>query len=145
MQARVARACDRSPPSFLLVQKDDVIEVIDRFEAQDERGIAVLLEDDRGKERSLEAMSAAVAYDAAETAQRGTSVRLLVVRQPIEIALDSERRAQRGDQPSFPGRERSGTRTVSSRHQPSRACRRALDPDSIRFPCTSGPDCPDGR
>ena len=71
-----------------------MIELVDRLEAEDERRVAVLLEHDRGEQRRLEAMRAAVADDAAKAAQRGASVRLVVVGQAIQIALDRERRAK---------------------------------------------------
>ncbi len=61
----------------------------------------MLLEDDGGEERRLEAMRAAVPHDSAEAAQGGAAVRLLVVGQPIEIALNIERRPQPRDQPSL--------------------------------------------
>src|SRR5438045_300599 len=55
-----------------------MIEVVDRFEAQDQWGIAVLLEDDCGEQRCFEAMRGPQSYDAPEAAQRRTPVRPLV-------------------------------------------------------------------
>ena len=73
VQARIARARDRSPAAAPPVDEDHVIELVDRLEAEDERRIAVLLEDDGREERRLEAVRAAVADDAAEAAQRRAS------------------------------------------------------------------------
>src|SRR5262245_9200628 len=144
MQARIAGAGHRSPASVPLIEEDDVVEVVDRFETQDERGITVLFQDHRREERRLEAVGAAGTHDPAETPERRAPVWFLVVRQLIQIALDIERRPEARDQPSLGRRERPGTpavfivlrRTESglSRHRPSRACRRAPDPDSTRFP-----------
>ena len=99
------------------------------------RLVAVLLEDNGCEERSFEAVCAAVPDDPPKAPQRGPAVWLLVVRQAIEIALDVERRSQPGDQPSLARRQRA------NQHQPSRVCRRALDPDSTRSRCKSEPDC----
>jgi len=43
-----------------------MIELVDRFEAEHERGISVLLEDHSGEKRRLETVRAAVADDAAQ-------------------------------------------------------------------------------
>jgi hypothetical protein len=103
MQAGIARASDGSPTTLLLVKKDHVIEVVDRLEAQNQRRKTVLLEDDGGEERRLEAMRAAVPDDSAEAPQGCATVRLLVVRQPVEIALNIQRRPQPRNQPSLAG------------------------------------------
>jgi len=79
------------------VDEDDVIEMVDRLEAQDERRIAVVLEDDGGKERGLEAVRAAVFENAAETSQRRPSVRLVVVRELVQIPLDLRRGVETSD------------------------------------------------
>ena len=94
MQARIARARDRSPSAAAPVDEDHVIELVDRLEAEDERRVAVLLEDDRREQRRLEAMRAAVADDAAKAAQRRAPAGLVVVGQAVEVALNGERRAQ---------------------------------------------------
>src|SRR6185436_780374 len=78
VEPRVARARDRPPAPALLVDEDHMIELVDRFEAEEQRRIAVRLEDDRGEQRGLEAMRAPLADDAAEAAQGGAAVRLLV-------------------------------------------------------------------
>ena len=63
-----------------------MVEQVDRLEAQDERRIAVLLEDDGRRQRRLEAVRRAVADDAAEAAQR-LAAGLGVVGQGVELAL----------------------------------------------------------
>jgi hypothetical protein len=77
-----------------------VIEMVDRFSSKrsaDSRAV----QDDRREERSLEAVRTAVSHDSSETAQGRATVRFLVVRQAIEIALNIERRLQPRDQPSL--------------------------------------------
>ena len=64
-----------------------MIELVDRFEAEEQRRIAVRLEDDRGEQRGLQAMGAAVLDDPAEASQRGAPMRLVVVRQVVQEAL----------------------------------------------------------
>jgi hypothetical protein len=78
-----------------------VIELVDRFEAEDERGIAVIFERDGREQRRLEAVRGAVADDAAKAAQRGPSAWLVVVRQLVQIPLNGERRTELRQQPSL--------------------------------------------
>jgi hypothetical protein len=52
----------------MFVYKDDVVELVDRLEAEDERRVSVLFENDGGEQRGLEAMSRVVFHDAAKTA-----------------------------------------------------------------------------
>src|SRR5205814_9968562 len=99
----------------------------------DEWGIAVLFEHDRSEERRLQPMCARVAHDAAKAAQRGAPVRLLVVGQPIDIALNGEWRPQPRNQPTL-ARQKA---VALSRHPPSRGYRRAPVPVSIHFPYRS--------
>ena len=71
-----------------------MIQLVDRLEAEEQRGIAVLFEDDRRKQRRLEAMGAAVLHHAPEAAQRRAASRLVVVRQAVQIALNRSWRAE---------------------------------------------------
>ena len=73
-------------PVARAVDEDHVVEQIDRLEAEDERRIAVLLEDDGRRERRLETVRRARAHDATEAAQRLTAG-LGVVRQGVEPRL----------------------------------------------------------
>jgi hypothetical protein len=82
-----------------------VIEPVDRLKAEDQRWIAVLLHDDRGEERGLEAMRAAVRDHAAEAAQRRASAGLVVIGKAVEIALHGGRSAQPGYEPPLGARE----------------------------------------
>src|SRR6202023_1688002 len=98
VQAGIARPRHRSPSPILAVDEDDVVELVNRFEAEDERRKPVRLEHDRGEQRRLEAMRAALAHDPAEAAQRGAAARLLVVREIVQEALDREGRTQPRDE-----------------------------------------------
>jgi len=60
------------------------------------------------EEDRFETVRAAVAHDAAKGALRRPSVRLLVVRQTVEIPLHGERRAQTRDEPLLARRESRG-------------------------------------
>ena len=92
VEPRIARTSDRSPTARLPVHKDHVIQLVDRLEAEHERRKAVLLQDDRGEERRLEAVRAPVPHDAAKAAKRGSSGRWFgVVGKAIQISLDVER------------------------------------------------------
>ena len=64
-----------------------MVEIVSRFEAKKQRWKSVVLENRRGSERRFHAVGGAGTDDAAEAAQRVT-VRLDVVRQRIEVALD---------------------------------------------------------
>src|SRR5262249_62241660 len=103
VQARIARPCDRSPAAVASIDEEDVIELVHGLEAQDERRIAVLFEDDGREERRFETVRAARADDAAEAAQCRAAVRLLVVGEAIEVALDEPRRPKPRDQPPLVG------------------------------------------
>src|SRR6185295_8542016 len=106
---RIARSRDRAPAAPSSVHEDYVIERVDRFEAQNERRVAVLLERDRGEERGFQTVRAPVADDAAKTAKRGAAAGLLIVRKPVQVPLDSQRRAEAREQPTFAGgEERAG-------------------------------------
>src|SRR5262249_37584925 len=106
VQARVARPPDRSPSPPFPIDEEDVIELVDRFEAEDERRIAVLLEHDGGEERRFETMRAAVPADAAEAAEGGAPVRLLIVGKRVQELLDRDRRPEPRDEPALARRKR---------------------------------------
>src|SRR5688500_16365122 len=103
----------RSLSSALAVNINDVVELIDRLEAQNERWITMLLESHRRKQGGLQAMRATLGYDAAEAAQRRAGGRRFgVVRKSVEVALHGQRRAEPADQPPLArgkGRGRRGT------------------------------------
>ena len=87
-----------------------MIQIVDRLEAQDERRVAVLFHHDRGEERRLEAVRRSFADDTAEAAKGGASVRFLVIRKMIEVALHEMRRPQSRNQPSLTSAERNRSR-----------------------------------
>jgi hypothetical protein len=60
VQSRIARSRAPIPIRAAAVHEDHVIEQIDRLEAENERRIAVLFEDDRGRDRRFEAVRRAV-------------------------------------------------------------------------------------
>ena len=70
VQSGIARAGDRAPAVPAAVDEDDVIEPVDRLEAEEQRRVAVLLERHRGEERRFQAVRGAVRDHAAEGAQR---------------------------------------------------------------------------
>jgi hypothetical protein len=90
----------------VLVHEDHVIQCVDGFEAQHERWIAVLLEDNRREKRGFQAVRAAVPNHAPKAAERRAAAGLLIVRQLIQIPLNSEGRAEARDEAAFPGREK---------------------------------------
>ena len=93
-----------------------MIELVDRFEADDERRIAVLLEHRGRKQRRLEAVRGAMPDDAAKAAQRGAARRRLgVVGKRVQVALNRERRAQPRDQPSLGAVNRLTLRSLRGR------------------------------
>jgi hypothetical protein len=83
-----------------------MIERVDRFEAENEWRVSVLLEDDRRKERRFEAMGAAMGDDAPEASQGGAPMRFLVVGEVIEILLDLSWSVQSSDETPLAWRER---------------------------------------
>ncbi len=106
MQAGIARSRNGSPSAVQAIDEDHVVEVIDRLEAEDERRVSVLFEDDGGRERRLEAVRGPVANDSSEAAKRrAPGRRLSVVSERVEIALHGERRAQPLDEAPFDRRE----------------------------------------
>jgi hypothetical protein len=123
---------------------NDVVELVDRLEAEDQRRIAVLLEHDGGEEGGLEAMRGAVADDAAEAAQgRAAGRRLGVIRQAVQIVLNGERRPQPRDQAALARRERNFCQ--GGPKGPPYEDPRGSDQASIRCRCRSSSACRPGR
>ena len=86
--------------------KDHMIELIDGLKAQHKRRIAVLLQHDRRKEGSLQAMSRAVPHHTSEAPECGAPAGLGVVREVVEKLLDGERCTEPVDEPSLLCRKR---------------------------------------
>ena len=82
-----------------------MIEQIDRLEAENERWIAMLLEDDSGEESGLEAMRGARTDNATKAAQR-FAADLGVVGQRVEPCLNGIRRPQACHETTLLRRER---------------------------------------
>ena len=117
VQPGIARARHRSPAVRSSIHEDDMVEQVDRLEAEHERRIAVLFEDDGCRERRLETMGGACPDDPAEAAERFTAA-LGVVGQRVQPVLHRGRRTQTRDEPPF-ARPCSGSsrraRSVSAR------------------------------
>ncbi len=115
VQTGVTRARHRSPTLRRAVDEDHMIEEVDRLETENERGKAMLLEDDRGRERGLEAVSLARADDTAKAPQRFPTL-LSVVRERIQPALYSARRFETANETTLGcgERQRRRSRTVSA-------------------------------
>jgi hypothetical protein len=72
-----------------------VVQLVNRFETQHERWIAVLLEDGRSRQRRLETVGRVMTYDSTKAAERCAAGRRFgVVRQGVEKALDELRSLQ---------------------------------------------------
>jgi len=82
-----------------------MVELIDGFETQEPRSVAVGFEGDGREEGRLEAVRAALVDDAAKASQGGASAQLLVVGQRVQVALNGSRRPQLSDEPALAGRE----------------------------------------
>ena len=88
MQPRVARACDRAPAVSLAIDKEHVVEVVDRLKTQDEWWVPAILENDRGGERRFHAVRVPVPHDSTEASKCAPVLRhLVVIRQLIEKSL----------------------------------------------------------
>ena len=96
------RATDPQPCGAA-IHEDHVIEQVDRLEAQDERRIPVLLEDDRRRQRRFQAMRGAGPDHAAERAQRLAAL-LVVVGKRVQPALDGVGRPQARDEAALRSR-----------------------------------------
>ncbi len=89
MQPRIARACDRAPAVSLAIDKEHVVEAVDRLEAQHEWWVPARLENDRGGERRFHAVRVPVPHDSAEASKCAPDRRrLVVIRQLIEKSLN---------------------------------------------------------
>src|SRR5262245_24767642 len=116
MQAWITRARHGAPTAALAVNKDDVVEVIDRFEAHHERRIAVLLKNTGGHQRGLEAMRPPVAQNLTKASERfGIRSSFSIIRQAVEKALHQNRGAQPPDQAPL-GRCKDGRRRWRKLH-----------------------------
>jgi hypothetical protein len=82
-----------------------VIQMVDRFEAEHQWRIPVLLEDHGREQHRFETVRAPMADDAPETAERGAAARLVVVGQPVEEVLNRCRRVEPRDEATFLGCE----------------------------------------
>jgi hypothetical protein len=98
-----------------------VVEQIDRLEAQYERRIAMLFEDDGRKECGLETVRCSRIDDATKTAQR-LAADLGVVRQGVEPRLNGIRRSQARNEAALLRRERKPRRIdrISARERARR-------------------------
>src|SRR5258708_24180716 len=119
------------------VHKDHVVQFVDRFEAQDERRVAVLLERRCREQRGFQAMRTAFADDTAEGAQRGGAAGLLVVRKIVQITLYGDRGRKPCDEPPLTARKTA--RITTSRQGSSRP--RAPDPATSHCPCRPSRPC----
>jgi hypothetical protein len=86
-----------------------MIEKIDRLESKYERRKPVLLERDRGKERSLETMSRASANHSAKSSH-GVACRFSIVWKLVQPSLNSRRSLERVDDAALGPRQRNGRR-----------------------------------
>jgi hypothetical protein len=106
VQAWITRARHGPPSTAFPVYEDDVIEVINRFEAHDERRKSVLLENAGGGQSRLKAVRRPVPQNLPKTSERfGARLRFGVVGQPVEKPLHQDRRAQPPNQTSLRRRE----------------------------------------
>ena len=106
-----------------------MIEPVRRLETQDQRGIPVLLENDRGKKRRFEAMRATAADDAPKAPERGTAAGLGVVREAIQEALDGGRGSEPRQQHALTPVEQAGREHSSNQRSlalASSRCRHTL-------------------
>src|SRR5688500_12141618 len=84
-----------------------MIELVDRLEAEDERRMAVLLENHCGGQRSFQAMRGAMPDHAAKTSKRRAAWRRFrVVGKVVQEPLYGERRSQSLDDSALGARER---------------------------------------
>jgi hypothetical protein len=79
-----------------------VIELVDRLETEDQRGITVLFQDHGSRQRCLQAVCRVMAQHAPEAAQlRALWRRFGVVGQCVQELLDRRRGPERGDDAAF--------------------------------------------
>src|SRR5262249_54414150 len=106
VQTWITRARHGPPSTAFPVYEDDVIEVINRFEAHDERRKSVLLENAGGGQSRLEAVRRPVPQNLPKTPERfGARRRFGVVGQAVEKPLHQDRRAQPPNQTPLRRRE----------------------------------------
>ncbi len=109
VEARVPRPRDGAVLPAPPEQEDDVIEVVLRFEIDNDRRVSVLLEDRRGAQRSLEAVHLVRPHDAAECPERLAPL-LVIVRERLEPSFHPLRRVRRLDDAPLAARERGSRR-----------------------------------
>lgn len=100
MESRIPGASNGAPACLCSIHENHVIEKIDRFEAKNERRIAVLLEKRCREQRSFEAVSSSCSHYTAKPTHR-VACRLTIVWQIIQPALYRERRAEIVDEASL--------------------------------------------
>ena len=89
------------------VHEEDVVQLVDRLEAQYQRRIAVLLQHHGCRQHRLETVGGLMAHNTAKAAERRLTGRGLgVVWQRVEEPLDIGRRVEPFDQPPFRRRTR---------------------------------------
>src|ERR1051325_867292 len=93
VQARVARAPDRTPQPIFLKDEDDVIQLILRFEAEQQRRIAVLFQHDRRHQRRFHTVCLFAPQDFTKGTLR-LALALPVIRQRAQVALYLSRSPQ---------------------------------------------------
>src|SRR6266540_6974325 len=105
MQPRFARPADGPPATVLPEEKNDMIDLVLRLEAEHERRIAVLLQDGRGNDGRFEAMDSSLGDRAPEGAARFLGP-LPVIAERIDEALHLLRGPVLPDECPFLGGER---------------------------------------
>src|SRR5207247_8362241 len=112
--ARIARSRHGAPATGPPVDEDDVVEIVDRFETENERRIAVLLENHGGKEGCFQAMCTLVTDDTPEAPEGRSPCGLGVVRQAVEKSLYRQRSVQAGNESAFTRGEDAPRRRAES-------------------------------
>jgi hypothetical protein len=97
VEAGVSRSRDRAPAAAPPVEQEHVPEAVLRVDVEDDRRVAVLLEDRGGGQHRLQAVRRSVTNHATERAQRA----LAVVGEIVEPALDEARSRQPVDEPEL--------------------------------------------
>ncbi len=98
VQAWAARACNGAPPTVVgLVQEKHVVEVVCRFNVEQERAVTALLKNRRRSEGCFEAMRLPRSHHPTKR-PRGRAAGLPVVRERIEPTLHGLRRPQACDE-----------------------------------------------
>ena len=106
VEAGVTRPRDRSPPAAAAIHEHHMVEQVLRFQAQNQRRVSVVLEDDGRRERSLQTMRGPMFQDLSKAPKGCVACGMLdVVREPIEEALNVKRGSVLVYHPTFAGRE----------------------------------------